>query len=333
VDERYLWDRTGPPDAEVVRLERVLSTLRSKPAAPRWSELTPHRPGAPLAFFAAAAVLVLACAGGLWSIARAVPDSWPVVRVAGVPVVGARPVDDAGHLGVGQWLETDARSRATLAVSDIGRLDVDPGTRLQLVSTRAGRHRLLLPRGTVHALIWAPPGQFVVDTPSSTAVDLGCAYTLHVDVNGAGVIEVTAGWVAFEKDGRDALIPAGARCDTRPRTGPGTPYYADADPALRDALAAIDAGGARDADRRAALDRAIARARPRDALTLWHLLARVPADDRGRVFDALARLVPPPGSVTRAGIVAGNQPMQNDWWDALGLGTTAWWREWIQSWP
>ena len=98
----------------------------------------------------------------------------------------------------------------------IGRLDVDPGTRLRLVESREGAHRLALARGRVHALIWAPPGQFVVDTPSSRAVNLGCAYTLDVSRDGRGSIEVSAGWVAFEHDGRESFIPAGARCETRP---------------------------------------------------------------------------------------------------------------------
>jgi hypothetical protein len=33
-------------------------------------------------------------------------------------------------------------------------------------------------RRTIHAYIWAPPGEFVVDTPSAVTVDLGCACTL-----------------------------------------------------------------------------------------------------------------------------------------------------------
>jgi hypothetical protein len=50
------------------------------------------------------------------------------------------------------------------------------------------------------------------------------------------------------------------------------------------------------------------------------------------VFDALARLVPPPASVTRDGIRAANRKMLDAWWDALGLGTANWWRTWKQPW-
>ena len=132
-------------------------------------------------------------------------------------------------------------------------------------------------RGVVHALIWAPPGQFVIDTPSSRAVDLGCAYTLEVRPDGSGLIEVTGGWVAFEHGGRESFVPAGARCATRPGVGPGTPYLTDAPPALVAALTVLDTGTASEQAQAAALSHVLSDARPDDAVTLWHLLARVPA--------------------------------------------------------
>jgi len=85
-----------------------------------------------------------------------------------------------------------------------------------------------LERGTIHAVIWAPPGEFVVDTPSAVAVDLGCVYTLHVDDSGAGLLRTTMGWVGFKLNGQESFIPAGAICQTRPKIGPGTPYMEDA---------------------------------------------------------------------------------------------------------
>jgi hypothetical protein len=71
----------------------------------------------------------------------------------------------------------------------------------------------------MHAFIWAPPGQFSVETVSSTAIDLGCAYTLTMDDKGVGRVEVTSGWVGFEWQGRESFIPIGAVCVTRPGLG------------------------------------------------------------------------------------------------------------------
>src|SRR5206468_9440007 len=117
-------------------------------------------------YLAAAAALVLACGLGLW-LARGGPGggpSWAVVRVTGQPVIGRDRIAGTGRLPVGAWLQTDTASRASVAIADVGRLDVDPETRLQLLGTREGDHRVALQRGTVHALIWAPPGEFVVET-------------------------------------------------------------------------------------------------------------------------------------------------------------------------
>jgi hypothetical protein len=60
-------------------------------------------------------------------------------------------------------------------------------------------------------------------------------------------------------------------------------------------------------------------ARPRDTLTLWHLLARVNGEDRGRVYDKLAGFAPPPSGVTREGILQGNQQMLATWRSMLEI--------------
>jgi hypothetical protein len=58
----------------------------------------------------------------------------------------------------------------------------------------------------------------------------------------------------------------------------------------------------------------------------------VDASDRDRVFDRLAAFVPPPRDVTRDGVRAGDREMLDRWWNELGLGSMALWREWQQDW-
>src|SRR5439155_10999956 len=193
-------------------------------------------------------------------------------------------------------------------------------------------HRLALDRGTINAFIQAPPGQFVVDTPSATATDLGCVYTLHVDDRGAGLLSVVAGWVAFESNGFESFVPAGASCRTDPGRRPGTPRFDDADARWREALDELDFG--HDASgRRAALNRVLDGARPRDSVTLWHLLNRVSADERRDVFAALAARVSPPQNVTADAVMHLDKEALDRWWDALGLGDTSLWRKWKGSYP
>ncbi len=335
MSDKYLWDKSGDPDPEVEGLEKLLGPFRHNrpapefPAAPR----APRRfsflplPGVGTATLAVAASVVLVVVGSWYALRESRP-AWAVVRLAGTPRVGSSAIGESGRLAVGESLETDAASRARIEVGAIGEVEVEPNTRIRLVRARSTEHRLALDRGTMHAAIWAPPRLFFVNTPSAEAVDLGCRYTLQVDPSGAGLLHVTFGWVAFEQRGSESFVPAGAMCATRPGVGPGTPYFEDASVALRGALERLEFSAGDPAARADALRVVLAEARPRDALTLWHLLSRTEGLERARVYDRLAELVPPPKGVTREGILAGDRHMRDLWWDALGLGDTSWWRMW-----
>jgi hypothetical protein len=198
-------------------------------------------------------------------------------------------------LAIGEWIETDASGTARLGIGGLGTVDLAPGSRLQLLAARPDEHRLNLARGSISAVIIAPPRVFFVETPSSTVVDLGCAYTMEVDEDGAGVLQVTDGWAALEWNGRESLVPAGASAHTRPGRGPGTPSFDDASDAMRQALLEFDYG----AEAATALDVILSEARDRDTLTLWHLMSRVQTSDRSRVLDRIVALTPLPAGVGR----------------------------------
>src|ERR1041385_1153677 len=146
---------------------------------------------------------------------RASP-SWRVAELVGAPRIGYVALNDQAKLSVGQWLETDANSRAKLDVANIGNVEIDPNTRVRLIETKPTEHRLELQRGRLSARISAPPKLFFVNTPSGVAEDLGCAYTLEVDDDGNSHLRVTLGWVALQLRDRESVVPAGAACVTRP---------------------------------------------------------------------------------------------------------------------
>jgi len=189
---------------------------------------------------------------------------------------------------------------------------------VRLVETKPTEHRLELAHGKMSAKIWAPPRLFFVDTPSAVAADLGCAYTLEVDDQGGGLLRVSSGWVALQLKDRESMVPAGATCATRPGTGPGTPYFDDASENFRTALSKLDFGYAVDIpDLQRPLDVVLTESRPRDTLTLWHLLSRVEENDRARVYERMAALAPPPDGVTREGVLQLNEQMLQLWKDKL----------------
>lgn len=324
----YLWDRSGEPDEDVRRLESLLGSLRSRRSAP---EMPPQPARAPLRLwplFAAAAVVMLALSL-TWSRSPRTTAGWDVAWLDGASWSDTRVVRTS-RVGIGQWVETGA-GRARLMVGDIGEVQLEPSTRVALVDAGRRDHRLSLVRGRMHATIWAPPGQFFVETPFAVAVDLGCRYSLEVTDEGAGVLRVEAGWVGIEHEGRLSLVPAGAVGDIRKGTGPGTPHYEDASDTLSRALDIVDFGAGSD-ERREALATVLEAARERDAFSLWHLLTRTVGEDQARVYDRLAALVPPPAAVTREGILRNDRTMLEAWWGELGLGSAEFWRTWTAPW-
>ena len=339
-NDEYLWDGSGEPDLEIQRLESSLKQFRHDPKlhpAPGWpaEEIIPH-PGAWRAWLTLPRLAPILSTAALVVIAIVVfhraptPSppglagaSWKVSRLAGNPLIGSTSMGETGRLAVGQLLETDGSSRANITVGKIGEVEVEPSSRVRLVEARATENRLALDRGTIHALISAPPRLFFVNTPSAVAIDLGCAYTLQVDDKGVGLLRVTFGWVEFETHGQQSLIPSGAAALTKPGVGPGTPYFEDASDALKTALEKLDFENLSPEERAHALQIVLTDARKRDGFTLLNLLRQYhewPDSQRALIYDQLAELIPPPTGVAREPMIHGNDYMIGLWWDLMGVG-------------
>src|SRR5882724_4614276 len=208
------------PDTMWTSIEAALNEHRPYRSAPtrRWR-------------LALATLAVAAVGATYWAVTHRLDTQWELVQIHGKPAV---------RIAAGKWIETDSSSTATVKVGDLGSVEVSTNTRLRIVAAQPRQHRLALARGEIHAKISAPPRLFFVDTPSGTAVDLGCEYSLQSDEDGRGLLQVTRGWVSFQANGLESLVPAGASCRTRPHATPGVPYFDDAPENLKQALANSD---------------------------------------------------------------------------------------------
>jgi anti-sigma factor RsiW len=291
-------------------LVRQLTAVSAPPSVWRGIDaalVEPHRSFTvrlPLRWAAACAVLLVTAGSAYWWTRDSLVGPWEVAQTKdGV----------SRRMASGEWVETEEGSEARITVGALGTVDVAPGTRVRLGEVSESEYRLALARGTISAEIVAPPRLFIVDTPASTVVDLGCAYTVTVGEDGAGQLRMTSGWAALEFKGRESLVPAGAICRTRPGAGPGTPYFEDAPAALKEAVDDFDDG----TRRTEALAVVIRDARARDTLTLWHLLSRVGEPDRVRVYDRIAAFAPPPAGVSRSQILALDADALREWREEL----------------
>ena len=320
MNDEYLWDRSGEPEPDIVRLEQLLGELKwVKRASPRARPVQWWRRRRRWTLAAAAAVII--GVGAAFLVER-LQTMHPVTSWQ-LSLAGQKP----SAVRAGQVIETAGTTDATMESAFVGEVEIKPNSRLRMMAGDKDEQQMALDHGTIHALIWAPPTKFVVDTPSAKTVDLGCQYTLSVAKDGKGFLTVETGWVAFQWHHVESFIPAGAACTTRPGHGPDTPHFLDAPEALTNAVAEFDLTGDPQA-----LSRALAAARPRDGLTLWHLLQRTQERERSQIFGRFATLVKLPPNVTREGIRSGDPKSMDAAWDALDLGDTSWWREWKRTW-
>ena len=298
-NDRWLWDRTGPADEEVERLERLLSPLGLRegagPALPR-PRLVAWVPFGVAASLLVAGLVAVALAGSEGPAGKA-PDE----RVAAGPSV----VADGQRVLPGAWIRaTDAPRQ--VALGHMGNVTLDPGSRLQVTRVGADETRLFLERGSLEARISADarPRFFQVDTQAARCVDLGCRYTLAVDEGGVARVRVVTGQVSFETEEREVFVPRGATCAASPSAGPGTPRFEDSPPALVEALDAFDAASqASPARRRELSARVLAEVKtPLDTLVAWHLLEDADAEIARAAAGVLnERAGRPPGLSDAAG--------------------------------
>lgn len=286
--QSYLWSKSGPPDPQIERLERLLGRFAHAPHAPS--------PAASRRVWLAVAALAVAALGTWLALAR---------EEGGYALRG---VEGLSSLGVGD--ELVAHSDAELDLGELGEVRIAKGSRVRVLARDAELSKLFLERGRLSASVIARPRHFQIGTPAGLSVDLGCEYDLEVDETGSTTLAVRTGRVAFETEGRKVLVPRNASCRALPGRGPDTPLFAGAAPDFVAAVRAVEFDGRPD---EAAIARLIELDRREDSLSLFHLLDAPSRDLRGRLFDRLATVYPVPPGVTREGIVAGDERMRASW--------------------
>lgn len=271
-DDAYLWDGSGH-DPFVADLERALSPLRSSSTTP--PPLPKRRPPA--------GALPLVCSLALVAV---------FVVVGGAPRLTVLSAGSSSRLAVGGVLQTND-DVAAVDLGAHGVLTLQPHSRLRLVANSRQSQEVFLERGSVSAIVDAPPRFFSVATPAVRAVDLGCAYDVTVDEDGASLVRVTSGLVALEgPDHELTLVPAGASARTNGGNGArALPFANDASAALREAALAINDDGA--------VERVLALAGAGDGISVWHLVvwAKTPPE-KARRAERLATISPPPAGIT-----------------------------------
>jgi len=293
MNDDYLWDGTGEPDAEVQHLETLLGRYRSAAPIPDFRRVVVMRRD-PLWPLAAAAALLIGIALGGWYFYTA-PNRWRATEALGIAVV------PHSILRAGDVVRTGQGS-VRLQSSAVGTIDVGANTTVRLIENRSKRHRLALASGTIHAKTTSQPGVFVIDTPKARAIDLGCEYTLTIAPGGGGALRVIAGWVDLTHGYEQSLVPQGASAVITQDGELTVPVFDDAGPAFHAAIQNHD------------MTAILRLARTRDAFTLLNLFRDATPDERMLLYDRLNQLVPAPASITRDGVRYWSPSSTELWW-------------------
>lgn len=343
MDNDYLWDRRGLVDPEVAGLERLLRghahgdvPRRPRVASPPKPALRVRRRGLRVALAAAAMLAVCALGVRAWLQQRLhweAGEPWQVLAQQGDVRIDGRS-QQASRLALDGTLETGKGAMTRLRAAGIGEVAVGAGSRVRLVETRTGRHRMQLEQGSLWARVWAPPGQFGVGVAGAEVIDRGCEFLLKVDADGNGSLSVLSGWVQVDNLRREVMVPQGTRVRVNGDGAAGTPQAFSASPAFVAALEAIDArNGAVDPGGEE-IRRLVAASRQQDAISLLALLRDYPQLAEGPMFERLAQLLPTKTPVTREAWRDDRMAVLNTWWDALPYPRVKrWWTQWPDALP
>jgi len=193
----------------------------------------------------------------------------------------------------------DTTQRAVAQVANRGELVASSGAVVRRLDGDGAR--LAVDAGRIDVWVDAEAEWLTVQLPGVELVDLGCAFSVDVDPQGHGVVQVATGAVGLRGSGPETVLPAGTMAATWPSGHTGLAVVHQADASFVARVDAFDRGG----DWRPVLDAA----ELGDAITVWHLLDRVP--DRASVVERLVELLGA-GAVDRSGLVADDADAERD---------------------
>src|SRR5207302_1419022 len=129
MSDDYLWDRSGPPDPEIEKLEQLLAPLAHDKPLRRARKRWPIYATAGGLLAAAAVVIVVVLPDRDQPAPRHPETGFDFIAREGTVLVNERAVS-TGTLAAGDVLDTRS-SNVELLIADIGRAELAPGTQIR----------------------------------------------------------------------------------------------------------------------------------------------------------------------------------------------------------
>jgi len=237
------------------------------------------------------------------------PSYWKVTSLSGTPYISNEAMAKLDSIRDGEYIITNDTSRAELLIADIGKVIVEPNTKLMIVKGEDGKNRLSVIYGTIDADMKKVENPVPVDLPSAVAMDDGGSYKLTVDGSGDGLFYVRSGQVEVVSGSKQSVVPAGNLVMTRKDKGVGTPFSENSSSVFKKALFNFDFGNC-DVS---CVNTILNYADKNDAVSLVNLIQDVDNEYKNQVYAKVASFVAPPRPIPKDSIPFFDENEIEDW--------------------
>ncbi len=238
---------------------------------------------------------------------------WKVSNLQGTSLISDVAMNKYDSIKEGQWILTNSDSRAELVVADLGKVIIEPNSKVIFVKSADGDKRILVEYGTINTVMNPNTKDFFVEMPSAVATDNGGSYMITIDSTGDGLVFVKSGKVEVASPNREAIVPAGNLVLTKKNLGVGTPFNENSSAKFKSALFNFDFGNCEGS----CVKTLINNAKMSDAVTLVNLIPNVDKEYSDQVYTKLANFVPPPAGVPVDSIPYIDEEEINRWVDKI----------------
>lgn len=219
----------------------------------------------------------------LYSLLLAGGKSWEVKK----QTIGTDNYSEAySKLSENDFLETDQISRLQIQVPHIGKVIIDPGTKVQRLSA----NNILLIKGSLLASKDGAKQFLTVEVPGAAIKDyyLGSNYRVSTSSENKSALEMFDGWVTVKSADYEMLVLSNHSCLISADSGIGLPYLKGSSKQFIDALNNYWSVTPRSEE---ALVVILTAADVNNCATLWNLLRIVERKQRGMIINTLFGLL------------------------------------------
>ncbi len=205
-------------------------------------------------------------------------------------------------------LETFSNS-VVIMIPEMGQVSLNPWSKIQ----KKGSYNFLLSKGNITAENKNAAESFIaqVFTSDIKCAGTGVAYKIEINNDNTAELNVSKGRAIVTSNKLESIVIPGFICRIREK-GPEIPMILNSSEEVKKALELLSYYNDQDA-----LNEILNLSGLADGISLWHLLKRIPGDNRGAVFNKLYSLYPLPKGIDQESILRLKEEALNKWFNQI----------------